>query len=178
MSNLTVAERLASGLERKPNGCLEWTRGTDEGGYGRIRVDGKNVATHRLAWGLAHPGEPLPPVMRHLVCDNPPCCDVAHLQPGTQADNVADRDTKGRAGVSHNGSKIHCPANHTYDEANTIVNRDGSRACKICAAARGAARNIDRRAKRPCDICGVVIGVGAIQRHQLRRHNAAGNEAS
>jgi len=89
-----VADRLAAGLERKPNGCLEWTGYTDPDGYGQIMIDGKPIRVHRLAWNLAHPEEPDPPVVRHFVCDNPPCADVAHLRPGTQAQNIADRTAR------------------------------------------------------------------------------------
>ena len=93
---MSIAERLAAGLERKPNGCLEWTGTTTKAGYGHLSVVGTLIYTHRLAWGLAHPDEPLPPVVRHYVCDNPPCADVEHLLPGTKADNSADMVAKGR----------------------------------------------------------------------------------
>jgi len=127
--------RLARRLERKPNGCLEWTGLTNRQGYGLITVDGKNVLTHRLAWGLAHPDEPLPPVVRHFVCDNPPCCDETHLRPGTTAQNNNDTYVKGH---HHQLVKTHCPARHEYTEANTYVSADG-RHCRACREARRAA---------------------------------------
>lgn len=135
------AERLAAGLERKPNGCLEWTGKRLPKGYGVIYVDGKWIGTHRLAWSLAHPGEPLPPVVRHLVCDNPPCCDPEHLRSGTSAQNAADKSAHGR---HHNQQKTHCPANHAYDEANTYIGPDGGRDCRICVKAA----NVRHRAKK------------------------------
>ena len=32
------------------------------------------------------------------TCDNPECCNPAHLRIGTQRENIADMHTKGRAG--------------------------------------------------------------------------------
>jgi hypothetical protein len=34
---------------------------------------------------------------RHLVCDNPPCVNGAHLAPGTRRDNAQDMASRGRA---------------------------------------------------------------------------------
>lgn len=139
----TTAERLAAGLERKANGCLEWTGSTTDDGYGKIGVDGKHLRTHRVAWGLAHPDEPLPPAVRHYVCDNPPCCNVEHLRPGTKAENSADMKAKGRGRgpqVNQNSQKTHCPARHEYTEANTLVTKAGRRRCRACHRASEAAR--------------------------------------
>jgi hypothetical protein len=141
---LSPAERLAAGLERKPNGCLEWTGATTGKGYGQIGVDGDVIYTHRLAWGLAHPDEPLPPVVRHFVCDNPPCCDVEHLRPGTHAQNTADMMTKGRGRGNDWDLKTHCTQGHPFDEANTYVDSVGHRNCRACHTAREQIR----RAKR------------------------------
>ena len=65
------------------------------GGYG------PHLGAHRVAWMLAY--GPIPDglsVLHH--CDNPICCNPAHLWLGTQADNIRDRDSKGRqaTGVS------------------------------------------------------------------------------
>ncbi len=133
LPTLTGTERFAASLERKPNGCLEWTGRTDRDGYGRIRVgDGKRVGTHRLAWELVN--GPIPPevMVRHFVCDNPPCCDVTHLRLGTSAENTADRDAKGRGRHEGNTLKTHCRQGHAYDEANTYVSRSGKRTCRAC----------------------------------------------
>lgn len=134
----TPAERLAAGLKRQPNGCLEWTRYTNTQGYGRISVDGKDVRTHRFAWELAN--GLIPPGMHVLHhCDNPPCCETeptpgypdGHLFLGTQADNMRDRATKGRD-RSANAAKTHCPKGHEYTEANTYAYADGRRHCWAC----------------------------------------------
>jgi hypothetical protein len=68
-------------------------------GYGWLgrQVDGKRryLTAHRMAWILTH-GEP--PAGAHILhqCDNPPCCNPAHLKLGTHQDNMADQRAKGR----------------------------------------------------------------------------------
>ena len=128
----TVTERLAAGLVRMPNGCLEWTGYTDRNGYGQIRAGGRSPLTHRLAWELAN--GPIPDgleVLHH--CDNPPCCDAIdtkhHLFLGTQADNLADMAAKGRHGKQ---GITHCPKGHEYTEANTRIKSNGTRNCRAC----------------------------------------------
>jgi len=39
-------------------------------------------------------------VVRHL-CDNPPCCNPAHLQVGTTKDNNNDKSSRGRGRRGH-----------------------------------------------------------------------------
>ena len=66
--------------------------------YGNFGVfDGKtvNYRAHRFAWMLANGQIPADMVIMH-TCDVPLCVNPSHLKLGTQADNVADRDIKGR----------------------------------------------------------------------------------
>ena len=75
--------------------CWPYTGPVDSSGYGRFSWRPGGSLAHRFAYQLFV--GPIPPglhVLHH--CDNPPCCRPDHLFLGTQADNNADRDVKGR----------------------------------------------------------------------------------
>jgi hypothetical protein len=82
-----------------PDDCWEWSACRLPGGYGRFSVsDGRPQVyqyAHRIAWELTH-GSPGPKQVLHR-CDNPACCNPAHLFLGTQKDNMLDKVAKGRA---------------------------------------------------------------------------------
>ena len=77
--------------------CLEWTGSRNEHGYGSVRVDRKLWKAHRFAWHLCYGSIPDDLDVLHR-CDNPPCCNPAHLFLGTAADNGQDMSRKGRHG--------------------------------------------------------------------------------
>jgi hypothetical protein len=99
------------------NACWPY-RDAKPGGYGRFST-GKalvgstiaHVIAHTLATGLAHaPGTTVD--LRHL-CDNKPCCNPAHLQPGTRSENLKDRwaaTKEGRTGPRPVTSPVVPPA--------------------------------------------------------------------
>ena len=94
MARLTIQERFWSKVDRSGE-CWLWTAAKVQG-YGSF--DGRRA--HRVAWELAY--GPIPKgVGYHGTCvlhrcDTPACVNPAHLRLGTQADNMADRDAKGR----------------------------------------------------------------------------------
>lgn len=85
---------------RGPNDCWLWKGGLKSKGYGNF---GHNKSAHRYAYEQTY-GPALKPCICHH-CDNPPCCNPAHLFEGTNADNVADRVRKGRSRNAYNSSR-------------------------------------------------------------------------
>lgn len=90
------------------SGCHEWTGVMNNNGYGQFNVSGRKTLAHRIAWELSN--GPIPEGMCVLhTCDNPACCNPAHLWIGTQIDNIRDMESKGRArrsGSNHGRSKL------------------------------------------------------------------------
>lgn len=80
-----------------PNDCWPWRGYLTETGYGRVRTVhlGRQAQyrTHRLAYFFHYGVEPGDLLVRHK-CDNPPCCNPAHLELGTQLDNALDREAR------------------------------------------------------------------------------------
>jgi hypothetical protein len=77
------------------NGCWLWTGAKDYDGYGQISVSGKSARAHRVSYEDKHGTIPLGAVLCHH-CDNPSCINPDHMFLGTNADNVADKISKGR----------------------------------------------------------------------------------
>lgn len=90
-------------------GCLRWTAGCCSDGYGTFRLHGRVVGAHRVAWMIAHGSIPTGRCVLHS-CDTPPCVESAHLFLGTQVENIADMDKKGRRGTAcgdKSGPRLH-----------------------------------------------------------------------
>jgi hypothetical protein len=76
--------------------CREWQRSRNDDGYGRLTFEGKRDKAHRVAYVLAKGPVPDGLCVCH-TCDNPPCCNPAHLFLGTKNENNLDKQAKGRA---------------------------------------------------------------------------------
>src|ERR1700756_1280789 len=89
--------------------CLIWTGQTDDRGYGRIKIAGKNRRAHIVHFELHNGPVPEGKVLMHS-CDTPACIHLGHLSPGTQLENVRDMLAKGRAnkckGENHPKAKL------------------------------------------------------------------------
>src|SRR4028118_1792590 len=78
----------------EPSQCWPWTGGLVMGyGAGTFQKKRYKVSRYVLEQEL---GEPLGERMALHHCDNPACCNPAHLFPGTAADNMLDKTAKGR----------------------------------------------------------------------------------
>ena len=94
-----------------PEGCWTWLRGLDKDGYGKFTVSvgvqkQRHVRASRYAFELTH-GYPPMKLATHS-CDNPSCCNPAHIEDASQKKNREDCAARGRAakGDSH-GSRTH-----------------------------------------------------------------------
>ncbi len=80
------------------SGCWEWQGNISVQGYGRIRGNNTLMYAHRAAY-IVWVG----PVSRDLEvrhkCDNPPCMNPSHLEPGTHGDNMRDMFERKRATI-------------------------------------------------------------------------------
>lgn len=94
-----LARRLANGLDDAPDdGCWNWQRTTNGDGYPMLRVSGRMVYAHRLAYEL---GVGAVPEGLHILhsCDNPRCINPKHLSPGTRSQNMKECSERGRARI-------------------------------------------------------------------------------
>ena len=133
--------RFWDGADRSsgPESCWPWLgKRQTGGGYGTFVRRGVTIYAHRRALELSI-GRDLAADEHALHrCDNPPCINPAHLFVGTNADNIRDRDAKGRRLAERTWSCPDCGIDIRRVAAGT-----GAR-CDSCAAQ--ATRKKRRRA--------------------------------
>lgn len=82
-------------VRKSESDCWPWTASINRGGYGKFKEGGAVQNASRIAWEIANDARAGGLVIRHH-CDNPICCNPAHLTTGTPAQNVADMMDRGR----------------------------------------------------------------------------------
>lgn len=128
--------------KRGPDECWPWTgkarnRATGAHQYGRFALWNAETLkydawlAHRLAYTLVVGPIPDGLTLDHL-CKHTLCCNPAHMEPVTQAENVR----RGDSPFAINARKTHCDGGHELAGDNLWVNpRNGQRRCKACARA-------------------------------------------
>lgn len=86
--------KVLSTVEITETGCWEKS-GTKKGTYGKVRIAGETIFTHRASYLYHFKSIPSNLFVLHK-CDNPSCCNPEHLFLGTQLDNMQDMQKKGR----------------------------------------------------------------------------------
>jgi hypothetical protein len=97
-------ERLWSRIDRRGDDeCWPWTgRNRTVFGYGllqgTVRYERYSILAHRAVWACAHTRTPAGLICH--TCDNPGCCNPAHLYEGTYASNARDMYERARVARS------------------------------------------------------------------------------
>ena len=94
----TADEALQQNVDRSAGatGCWPWMAGKFSDGYGTVFDNGRNRRAHIVAWERSH-GTSVPTgLLICHTCDNPLCCNPAHLYAGTLLDNARDKVERGR----------------------------------------------------------------------------------
>jgi len=122
---------------KKTDDCWLWTGGLTKLGYGKFKCQGKTVLAYRASW-IIHFGQIKSDDSHHGTCvchkcDNPTCVNPNHLFLGSMADNIKDRDSKGRgkwaSGENHH-LKRH-PENAPFGEKNARAKLTNEKVLKI-----------------------------------------------
>jgi len=88
--------------------CIEFKGCKDKDGYGKLTRNGKTFRAHKYTWEQVNGPVPNGLIVRHVICNNPPCVNVKHLALGTTQDNVNDKIKAGHQpiGEKHGISKL------------------------------------------------------------------------
>lgn len=96
-------------------------------GYGYMRVMGRNLLAHRMAYVISSGSLPDLSLKVCHRCDVPACCNPKHLFLGTYAENNRDRHNKGRTVIGEGNGKA------KLDEARVLEIRERAAASESTA---------------------------------------------
>jgi hypothetical protein len=130
--------------------CWVWIGTKNPAGYGLApRGYFGTTLIHRIALILSL-GRPLEGIVMH-ECDNPACARPSHLREATQAENMADAASKGRARGGR-CYQTHCSKGHelTGENLRILARNDGyfERFCMTCRRASNKKQSAKRKAAR------------------------------
>jgi hypothetical protein len=109
------------------DGCWLWTAARSGDGYGHIKIDGRMMKAHRVAYEMAHGTIPEGLDVDHL-CRQPLCVRPEHLEPVSRRTNIL----RGIGYTAQQAAKTHCKHGHPFSDENTYITPSGSRQCRRC----------------------------------------------
>ena len=136
----STIERFLNKIKIDDNGCWEWKYAKCSGGYGFIRINNKNILTHRYIYEYYH-GMICPDLTIDHLCRNRACVNPKHLEQVSMQENLL----RGFGVGVMNAKKTHCIHGHEFTKENTHVSATGKRGCKTCILYRTNKYNHQRK---------------------------------
>ncbi len=135
--------------------CWTWTGATDKtsGGYGQVAVQTRSATSkhgytaakpHRVVWTIMRGDIADSMVIDHAVCANRRCCNPAHMEVVTQAENARRANAKRPA-------PDHCAKCGSSE----WISLRGNRRCRSCWNAYFKQWQRDNKPDISCPECGV-----------------------
>jgi hypothetical protein len=118
--------------------CWVWQGALNHKGYGVCSFNGRWARVHRAMFEERVGPIPSGLQIDHL-CRVKACCNPAHLEAVTCAENML------RRWRGYVPAATHCAGGHEWTAENTVLSREGWRTCRICVNA--ARRRRRARAK-------------------------------
>ena len=118
-----VLGRILEHVTFSESGCWESRSVPNSYGYSRLMVDGRYRYVHRLMYMICVGPIPKGQVPDHVICENPPCCNPAHLELVTKAEN-----SRRARGVWLD----ECQRGHALTGWNAMKRSDGRTSCRTC----------------------------------------------
>lgn len=115
---MSLQERFEMRFE-KTDGCWLWTGYPGNHGYGTIKLKGKVLLAHRVAWELENGPISDDLTVDHL-CANKLCVRVSHMELVSRSENSRREGVRAR--------KPTCPKGH----AEFTIRSNGKRSCRAC----------------------------------------------
>lgn len=141
-----IKDRLSKHSIPEPNsGCHIWIGSTTVGGYGvinilKVGVGAKHLSAHRVSYFINKGPIPNGFTIDHL-CNNTYCINPFHLEAKTLKDNLLRSNSPSMINLR----KTHCNKGHEFTEGNTIINKNGSRDCRVCVKSKKKRHYNNRR---------------------------------
>lgn len=116
-------DRFWSKVNKDDSDCWNWNAYYDKDGYGQIKINGKNMGAHRVAFEIYHNQKIKEGMFILHSCDNRKCVNPAHLREGTQQENINDKVERGRCRNGNLKGEAHGSSKLTQQQVNEIRER-------------------------------------------------------
>jgi hypothetical protein len=145
-------ERFMALVKVNPGGCWDWQGSKSKDGYGQFILDGRRsvrrvrISPYRFMWEYCN--GPMPEGLEpdHL-CNNRKCCNPAHIEPVTHAENQRRSYIRGRKRMRTRPRPTHCPYGHDYAVHGRVNSQNGI-ICVVCDRRRCAEYQARKRMKQ------------------------------